>query len=254
MSTSSPLSLSPHLFYLALIGKQAKRHQTSKDLKQRQQQSAIQRVDLFLTALPSLVLHLTASTSSKHNSHTSTMGRSSGLEFCCCAIPLVNFGAYFLVLEFFFVALVTAILSLGTPSIVAGQTVIPSFSKYLIFIIALISLFWQPLGLFSIAKQRTKLYRFYIRINFLLTIVEIVLAAVFFIVAAVQHNKAKENCNNLYGNTPSSTNSNSASLIDVSTALNGTGEQICNYFIWAQVGAMGLLLVLMGLTQVSTTR
>jgi len=178
------------------------------------------------------------------------MGRSSGMEFCCCALPLVNLGAYFLILEFSFVALVTAILSLATPAIVAGEGVLPSFSKYLIFIVALISLFWQPLGLYSIAKQRTKIYRFYIRINFLLTIIEIILAAAFYAVASAQHSKAKNNCNNSYGATPSTTAS-SASLVDVTTVLNGSGEKICDYFIWAQVGAMGLLLVLMGLTQVS---
>ena len=46
-----------------------------------------------------------------------------GTRFCCCAFPLVKFGAYLLVIETAFVALCLGILALAPPPIVGGMAV-----------------------------------------------------------------------------------------------------------------------------------
>lgn len=183
------------------------------------------------------------------------MARSkrSGMEFCCCYLPLVNVGAYLLVLETALVALAVGICALVPPSIVAGEGVIPSWSKGLIAALGFIALVWQLIGLVSVARQMPTLYRTYIRVNLILTLAIIVAAVAFLVVAAVQHNKAVTTCVATYGVIPS--NSNSASSISVSglgqdtDAFSQSGRNICNIFVWAQTGVMGGLIVLMGLTQ-----
>ncbi|SPO34734.1 uncharacterized protein PSFLO_00205 [Pseudozyma flocculosa] len=170
------------------------------------------------------------------------------MEFCCCAVPLVNAGAYFLVLEFAFVALVTAILALAPPQIVATMNVIPSWSKSLVAALGFITFFWQPLGLFAIAKQKSGLYRLYIRINFLLTCIVLACTAAFLAVSAARHNEALDACTAVYGNTPASSGTGIA-VSQATSALDGSGRTICNVLTWAQVGTMGGLIVLMGLTQ-----
>ncbi|PWN54220.1 hypothetical protein IE53DRAFT_383184 [Violaceomyces palustris] len=176
------------------------------------------------------------------------MGRGRGMEFCCCAVPLVNAGAYFLVLEAAFVSLVVAILALVPPSIVATMGAIPSWSKGLIAALGLITFFWQTLGLFSIIRQSTAMYRTYIRINLILTLITIVSALAFFAVSAVRHSTALDSCVAKFGSTPSGDGSGLA-ISQATSALDGSGRDICNVFIWVQIGVMGGLIVLMGVTQ-----
>ncbi|SPO20787.1 uncharacterized protein UTRI_00264 [Ustilago trichophora] len=179
--------------------------------------------------------------------------RGGSMEFCCCAYPLVNIGAYLLVLETAFVALAVGICALAPPSIVAGQGTIPSWSKGLVAALGFITLVWQILGLVAVARQMPTLYRTYIRINFILTLAIIIATAAFLVVAGVQHNKAVSTCVSTYGVIPS--NSNAGSSLSISSlgqsadAFSQSGRDICNIFVWAQTGVMAGLIVLMGLTQ-----
>ncbi|KAN0066220.1 hypothetical protein ACQY0O_000314 [Thecaphora frezii] len=175
------------------------------------------------------------------------MGRNRGMEFCCCAVPLVNAGAYLLVLEFAFVSLVTASLALGPPQIVATMGAIPTWSKSLIAALGFITFFWQPLGLFTIIKQKAGLYRLYIRVNFILTVLVIISTLAFFAISASNHEKVLTTCTAVYGITPSS--NSGATVSQTSNVLSGSGRAICNIFIWVQVGVMGGLITLMGFTQ-----
>ncbi|SNX81530.1 uncharacterized protein MEPE_00235 [Melanopsichium pennsylvanicum] len=180
--------------------------------------------------------------------------RGGRMEFCCCAYPLVNIGAYLLVLETAFVALAVSICALVPPSIVAGQGVIPSWSKGLVAALGFITLVWQILGLVAVGRQMPSLYRTYIRVNFLLTLAIIIVTVAFLVVAAAQHNKAVTTCVSTYGVIPS--NSNADSSISVSgyvsdtDAFSSSGKDICNIFVWAQTGVMAGLIVLMSLTQI----
>jgi hypothetical protein len=156
---------------------------------------------------------------------------------------LINFGSYTICLEFIFVALCVALLAVGPPSIVAGDGAIPSgFPKAIVCVLGVIIVLWQFLGIFSIKTERTSLYRTYIRVNLILTLVTIVVTLAFFAVAAARHSTALTNCVANYGNLPAGSST---------TRLQDAGQTICNIFIWVQVGCMGLLIVLIGLTQVS---
>ena len=88
------------------------------------------------------------------------------------------------------------------------------------------------------------LFRSYIRINFLLTLITILVTLAFFAIAAARHSTALTSCVALYGNTPAGSSS-------ASSGLGSVGSTICNIFLWVQVGFMGLLIALIGLTQVS---
>ncbi|ETS63478.1 hypothetical protein PaG_01764 [Moesziomyces aphidis] len=184
--------------------------------------------------------------------HGSRRG-GSGMEFCCCYLPLVNVGAYLLVLETALVALAVGICALAPPSIVAGQGVIPSWSKGLVAALGFITLVWQILGLVSVARQMPTLYRTYIRINTVLTLAIIAATVAFLVTAAVQHNKAVSTCVTTYGVMPSSSASSSSTLqvsgLAETDAFSQAGRDICNIFVWAQTGVMAGLIVLMGLTQ-----
>lgn len=176
------------------------------------------------------------------------------MEFCCCAYPLVNLGAYLLVLETALVALAVGICALAPPAIVAGDGVIPSWSKGLIAALGFITLVWQILGLISVARQMPTLYHTYLRINTLLTLAIIIATVAFTVVAGAQHSKAVNSCVSSYGVTPSDSASSSSSSIEVpltdANAFSQSGKDICNIFIWAQTGVMAGLIVLMGLTQI----
>lgn len=175
------------------------------------------------------------------------------MEFCCCYLPLVNVGAYLLVLETALVSLAVGICALVPPSIVAGEGVVPSWSKGLIAALGFITLVWQIIGLVAVARQMPTLYRTYIRINFLLTLAIIIATVAFLVVAAAQHSKAVSTCVSTYGVIPS--NSASSSSLSLSglgqstDAFSEAGRNICNIFVWAQTGVMAGLIILMGLTQ-----
>ncbi|KIS71789.1 uncharacterized protein UMAG_00221 [Mycosarcoma maydis] len=181
------------------------------------------------------------------------MGRRRGghMEFCCCYLPIINAGAYLLVLETAFVALAVGICALVPPTIVAGEGVIPSWSKVLVATLGFITLAWQIIGLISVARQMPTLYRTYLRINFVLTFAIIIATVAFLIVAAAQHNKAVSACVSKYGVIPASSQSSSSLSLQSQSmdVFSQSGQDICNIFVWAQTGVMAGLIVLLGLTQ-----
>ncbi|CAO1636668.1 unnamed protein product [Parajaminaea phylloscopi] len=173
------------------------------------------------------------------------MARGKGFEFCCCAIPLINVGAYFVVLEVALVSFILGVLSIATHPITAGEGVIPSFAKIIIAALAFITFLWQIVGIVSIRTEATTLYHTYVRISTLLTCAIIGVATAFAVIAAVRHSTAQSTCIANYGALPSTT---STGLTNSSLTQN-FGSQICNYFLWAQTGVMLGLVVFMGLIQ-----
>ncbi|CAO1615493.1 unnamed protein product [Sympodiomycopsis kandeliae] len=173
------------------------------------------------------------------------MGRGRGMEFWCCAIPLINVGSYVTVVEIALVAFLVGVLALAGSPFVAGLDVIPSFAKAIVAALGFITCAWQVVGLVSIKREATKLYHIYVRITTILTLAILAVVIAFFAVAASQHSKAQSACNNQYGALPSTTSQGFTN----SDITQNFGDQICNYFIWAQVGTMGGLIVLIGLVQ-----
>lgn len=172
------------------------------------------------------------------------MTRASRVEFCCFGLPLINFGSYTICIEFMFVSLCIIILAVAPPQIVATMGALPSgFPKIIVAILGVLAFLWQIAGIISIKREQPRFYRTYIRINFVLVLVILVVTLAFFAASAAQHSKSLTACTAAYGSTPQGSNSMGNST------LQQLGQTICNVFIWVQVGAMGLLLAVIGLTQ-----
>lgn len=83
------------------------------------------------------------------------------------------------------------------------------------------------------------------RFNKLLVACALILALAFIIVSAVQHNTAVANCEALFSTQTASTNTTGPS----SNVTSSSG--ICNVWTWVQLGIMGLLFIIITLSEVS---
>ncbi|EPQ29057.1 uncharacterized protein PFL1_03346 [Pseudozyma flocculosa PF-1] len=176
------------------------------------------------------------------------MGRRQGLEFCCLGVPLVNAGAYLVSFEFLFVSICLVVLAICPPPIVAAMGVLPPWYKLALIGLGGFSIALQVLGLLTILRQSIGWYRAYIRINFATTLTVIVVSTIGTVVMALAHDKASAICKSIYGNEP--INSGLGFRVDyLSDALKDSGRMICNVFTYVQVGAIGGLIALVGLTQ-----
>lgn len=175
-------------------------------------------------------------------------GRGRGLEFCCLTYPLIKFGSYLIPLEFVFVAGCIIALTTTTPSIVAAVDTLPHFFSVILLVLSILAVIWQVIGLVTVRIEMSSIYRLYIRFNFLLVLVTTVVGVVGTVMVASKHKESQEVCTRLYGNPP--LNSSTGVPIDGLDQF-APGKQICNYFMWAQVAAMGGLVLILFLTQVS---
>ncbi|PWN51989.1 hypothetical protein IE53DRAFT_312971 [Violaceomyces palustris] len=176
------------------------------------------------------------------------MARGSRIDFCCCAIPLVNAGAYMIVLEFLLVSTSIVALALFPPPIVATMGCLPGWSKLAVATLSLHSTLLQILGLVSIAKESALIYRIYVRLNFGLTLLIIAATASSTLVSYRRREDSIQVCNLEFGNTPDG-NGKGFKIDAVTQALKGSGKVICNYFTLVQVGAMASLIFILGVTQ-----
>ncbi|CBQ68140.1 conserved hypothetical protein [Sporisorium reilianum SRZ2] len=173
--------------------------------------------------------------------------RGRGVEFCCLSYPLVKAGAYLIPLEFAFVSGCIIVLTTTTPTIVAEVDTLPRIFSLTLLVLAIITLAWQAIGLITVRIEMSTIYRLYIRINALLVLVTTAVAAIGTVVIASKHRQSQEVCTRIYGNPP--LNSSTGVSFDALDAF-APGRQICGYFMWAQVAAMGGLVVMLFLTQV----
>lgn len=77
------------------------------------------------------------------------------------------------------------------------------------------------------------------RFNTVLVVLALVVALVFIILSAAKHSDAVSTCENLFADRSSSQN-------DITSSTD-----ICNVWMWVQIGIMGLLFVIVGLCEVS---
>lgn len=153
-------------------------------------------------------------------------------DYCCCAIPLVNAGIYTTLTEQFVLAIVAGTLSIATPSIVGAST--PSVAKVVFAILCYVAAAVQVLGLVGVMKERPITYKRYAALNMFITIAIFSVAAVWIILSATGHNKAKANCQSEFFTS------------DDTTSLSDT---LCNIFPWVDVGVMGGIWLLLGIVQ-----
>ncbi|SNX84118.1 uncharacterized protein MEPE_02826 [Melanopsichium pennsylvanicum] len=176
----------------------------------------------------------------------SKTGRGRGIDFCCLSYPLIKSGSYLIPLEFAFVAGCIIVLTTTTPTIVAAVDTLPRIFSVVLLILAIIGLAWQIIGLITVRIDMSSIYRLYIRINFLLVLIVAIVGAIGTVVIASKHQQSKEVCTRIYGNPPM----NSSTGVSIGGLDKfAPGESICDYFMWAQIAAMGGLVVLLFATQ-----
>lgn len=169
-----------------------------------------------------------------------------GVEFCCLFYPLVKVGAYLIPLEFAFVSGCIIVLSTTTPTIVAAVDTLPRIFTLILLIFSIVTLAWQIIGLITVGVEMSSIYRLYIRVNLLLVLLLTTVASIGTAVIATKHKQSQEVCTRIYGNPP--LNSSTGVPFDAFDSF-APGKQICNYFMWAQVGGMVGLVVILSATQ-----
>ncbi|KAJ6610088.1 hypothetical protein B0H10DRAFT_2062043 [Mycena sp. CBHHK59/15] len=123
-------------------------------------------------------------------------------EYCCCAIPLVNAGIYFTLIEQFALGILVGILSVATPSIVGAVT--PSFAPWLLGIICFVAGGVQVLGFIGVAQEKPILFRRYISLHSLSIVAAFSVALAWVILSLTRHSTAQSNClNNFFANADS---------------------------------------------------
>ncbi|KAG6820106.1 hypothetical protein H0H93_005253 [Arthromyces matolae] len=145
-------------------------------------------------------------------------------EYCCCAIPIVNAGIYSTLIAQFVTALVIAILSVATPSIVGAAT--PSFAPLLLAIVCFVAAIIQVFGFIGVAREKPILFRRYTTLHGLISLIAFAVAAAWVIISATRHSTSKSNClKNFFSDDTTET----------------LADRLCDIFPWVDVGIMAAL-------------
>ncbi|KAI0280650.1 hypothetical protein BGY98DRAFT_1185417 [Russula aff. rugulosa BPL654] len=154
-------------------------------------------------------------------------------EYCCCAIPVINFGIYLTLTEQFVLGILAGTLSVATPGIVGAAT--PSFARWIFAAICYVGAMIQVLGFVGVAKEKPILFRRYITLHALITVAAFSVAAVWIAISASRHSTAKHNCEQRFFTTASD--------------ITSEGETMCEIFPWVDIGLMGALWAVLLISQ-----
>ncbi|KAI0307796.1 hypothetical protein B0F90DRAFT_1677318 [Multifurca ochricompacta] len=154
-------------------------------------------------------------------------------DYCCCAIPVVNFGIYSTLTEQFVLGILAGTLSIATPEIVGAAT--PSFARWIFAIICYVGAMVQVLGFIGVAQEKPVLFKRYTALHSLVTVAAFSIAAVWIAISASRHSTAKSNCEQKF--------------FTAATDLTSEGETMCEIFPWVDIGLMGGLWVLLAISQ-----
>jgi len=158
-----------------------------------------------------------------------------GWDYCCCAIPILNVGAYFTLSEQFVLGILVGTLSLTTPALV-GTSLPFSFAHLILSLLGFAFALIQFIGFFGIFKEKPNLFRRYVSINWIVLSVGLSAAATFIGISASRHSRAVATCEATFFN-------------ESDVAEDDEGEQICEIFCWISVGVMGGLWLLLTILQ-----
>ncbi|WFC93691.1 hypothetical protein MBRA1_000313 [Malassezia brasiliensis] len=123
---------------------------------------------------------------------------------------------------------------------------VPSWSKDLVAAVAFVTAAWQIIGLASVITDQKSLYRLYIRVNFLATVVILAITIAFTVTAAARHDKAVDAC---YREFEGSLAQDGLGLQSVEESITSGRHKVCDILTWVDVGLMGGLIVLLGVMQ-----
>ncbi|KAH9985439.1 hypothetical protein BJV74DRAFT_847208 [Russula compacta] len=154
-------------------------------------------------------------------------------EYCCCAIPVVNFGIYLTLTEQFVLGILAGTLSIATPQIVGAAT--PSFARWIFAVVCYVGAMIQVLGFIGVAREKPVLFRRYITLHSLITVAAFSLGAVWIGISASRHNTAKSNCEQKF--------------FTAASDLTTEGQTMCEIFPWVDIGLMAGLWVLLVISQ-----
>lgn len=149
-------------------------------------------------------------------------------------------------LEAAFVSLCIGLLAIVPPDIVGAMDSVPSWAKALVAAVAFATCGWQLSGLIAVITDNPSVYRLYIRVQFFATLALLAITIAFTATAAARHSRAMLECTAQF---ESSLSGNTAELGSVESALQSGRSQICNILTWIDVGMMGGLILVLGLTQ-----
>jgi len=155
-------------------------------------------------------------------------------ERCCCAIPLLNFGAYSVLIETIVVGITSGTLSIAAPTIIGAN--LPSFAKWIFTIVCYVVAGIQLIGLWGVIKEEPTLFKTFQRLNSIAISAVFGVAAAFIGVAAGRHNTAVSKCQKKFYSSSSS-------------ALQQNSDKVCSAFAWVDVGLMVFLWVLLAIVQ-----
>ncbi|GLB36230.1 hypothetical protein LshimejAT787_0305180 [Lyophyllum shimeji] len=156
-------------------------------------------------------------------------------EYCCCAIPVVNAGIYATLITQFVTAFIVGILSVATPSIVGAAT--PSYSAWILAVICFVAAALQILGFIGVGSEKPILFRRYVSLHLLATLLAFAVAAAWIIMSATRHTTAKAKCLKDF-------------FSDSSDGTSSEGDTLCEIFPWVDVGIMGGLWAVLGILHI----
>jgi hypothetical protein len=162
-----------------------------------------------------------------------------GWDYCCCAIPVLNVGAYSVLSEQFVLGILVGTLSVATSSLV-GASIPFSGATFIVMTLGYIFAAVQLLGFLGIFKEKPVLFRRYVLINWIVLYIAFSVVATFIGISAARHSQAVDACESTFFASDSTS---------TSTTEDTKGEQICNIFCWSTLGVMGALWVLLFLVQ-----
>jgi len=154
-------------------------------------------------------------------------------DYCCCAVPVVNFGIYATLVEHFVLGIVAGTLSIATPDIVGAST--PSFARWIFAAVCYVGAMIQVLGFIGVAREKAVLFRRYTTLHILITVAAFSIAAVWIGLSASRHSTAKRKCEEKF--------------FTVTSDLTSEGETMCEIFPWVDIGLMAGLWVLLVISQ-----
>ncbi|KDQ20278.1 hypothetical protein BOTBODRAFT_101812 [Botryobasidium botryosum FD-172 SS1] len=149
-------------------------------------------------------------------------------DYCCCAIPIVNFGIYLTIAEQLLLGILAGTLAVAAPKVVGA--VLPSYASVILGVLCYVVAGAQILGFLGVFKEKAGLFAKYVLINSLATLAAFSIAAALIIISATRHNTAVSSCETDFFTLANSTTSPSD---------NGEGKTVCDIFTWTDIGLMG---------------
>jgi hypothetical protein len=145
-------------------------------------------------------------------------------------------GIYAVLIEQFVLAIVVGTLCVATPTIVGAAT--PSFAKWILAIVCYMAAGIQILGFIGVARERSIMYRRYVTLHVLVTVVIFALGATWIVISASRHSTAETNCvNNFFPD------------IALNNSTTTEAKVLCDVFPWVDVGIMAGLWVFFAAVQ-----